>query len=111
MSLKNINILDLHLHDGQTVFANEEILEVFYDLLENSKSWDLGLGFFRFSGFRQLAMPLSKFLINGGKIRIYSNEKLSENDYNIAVSSYVEQEDTREVINITELNSKINKKS
>lgn len=30
-----------------------------------------------------------------------------ENDYNISVSSYVEQRDTREVINITELNAEI----
>jgi len=35
------------------------------------------------------------------------NAKIAENDYNVAVSSYVEQEDTREVINITELNARI----
>ena len=35
------------------------------------------------------------------------NEDIAENDYNIAVSSYVEQEDTREVIDITELNAEI----
>jgi len=34
-------------------------------------------------------------------------EEIAENDYNIAVSSYVEQEDTREIIDITELNKKI----
>lgn len=32
---------------------------------------------------------------------------ISENDYNIAISSYVEQEDTREIINIIELNKEI----
>ncbi len=35
------------------------------------------------------------------------NQKVAANDYNIAVSSYVEQEDTREVINIKELNQEI----
>ncbi|MFB9777526.1 type I restriction-modification system subunit M [Brevibacterium otitidis] len=35
------------------------------------------------------------------------NEEISANDYNIAVSSYVEQEDTREVIDIKALNSEI----
>lgn len=35
------------------------------------------------------------------------NEQIAGNDYNIAVSSYVEQEDTREVIDITELNAEI----
>ena len=32
------------------------------------------------------------------------NDKIAENDYNISVSSYVEQPDTREVIDIDELN-------
>jgi len=39
--------------------------------------------------------------------KLVDNEKIAESDYNIAVSSYVEQEDTREVIDITELNKKI----
>ena len=38
---------------------------------------------------------------------LVSNEDIGANDYNISVSSYVEQEDTREVINITELNAEI----
>ncbi|MDA3780060.1 MAG: type I restriction-modification system subunit M, partial [Bacteroidales bacterium] len=39
--------------------------------------------------------------------KLVDNEKIAKNDYNIAVSSYVEQEDTREVINIDELNKEI----
>lgn len=38
---------------------------------------------------------------------LVSNEDIAANDYNIAVSSYVEQEDNREVIDITELNAEI----
>ncbi len=38
---------------------------------------------------------------------LVDNQKIGENDYNIAVSSYVEQEDTREVIDITQLNAEI----
>ena len=34
-------------------------------------------------------------------------DQIAENDYNIAVSSYVEQEETHEEINITELNAEI----
>lgn len=37
------------------------------------------------------------------------NRQIADNDYNLAVSSYVEQKDTREVINITELNEEIRK--
>jgi len=39
--------------------------------------------------------------------KLVDNEKIAENDYNITVSSYVEQEDTREIIDIVELNKKI----
>ncbi len=38
---------------------------------------------------------------------LVDNKKIKENDYNIAVSSYVEQKDTGEVIDIKELNKKI----
>ena len=35
------------------------------------------------------------------------NDEIAEQDYNLSVSTYVEQEDTREVVNITELNTEI----
>ena len=35
------------------------------------------------------------------------NSKIADNDYNLSVSSYVEAEDTREVIDITKLNAEI----
>lgn len=38
---------------------------------------------------------------------LVDNQSIAENDYNIAVSSYVEQEDTREVVDITKLNAEI----
>lgn len=37
------------------------------------------------------------------------NSQIAENDYNLSVSSYVEAKDTREVINIAELNQQIAK--
>lgn len=39
--------------------------------------------------------------------KLVDNSTIGDNDYNIAVSSYVEQKDTREVIDIIELNKKI----
>ncbi|OKX84265.1 type I restriction-modification system subunit M [Corynebacterium glutamicum] len=38
---------------------------------------------------------------------LVTNDEISENDYNIAVSSYVIAEDTREVVDIQELNAEI----
>lgn len=39
--------------------------------------------------------------------KLVDNKTITENDYNIAVSSYVFAEDTREVVDITTLNTKI----
>lgn len=39
--------------------------------------------------------------------KVVSNSDIAENDYNLSISSYVEKEDTREVIDIAELNAEI----
>lgn len=39
--------------------------------------------------------------------KLVDNKTIAENDYNIATSSYVVAEDTREVVDITELNARI----
>ncbi|QPB42429.1 type I restriction-modification system subunit M [Rodentibacter haemolyticus] len=39
--------------------------------------------------------------------RCVPNDEIAKNDYNLAVSSYVEAKDNREIINITELNAEI----
>ncbi len=41
--------------------------------------------------------------------KLVDNRRIGENDYNIAVSSYVVPEDTREVVDIAELNQEIEK--
>lgn len=41
--------------------------------------------------------------------KLVDNKTIVENDYNLAVSSYVVAEDTREIVNITDLNTKIAK--
>ena len=41
------------------------------------------------------------------RVKWVSNETIAANDYNIAISSYVEQEDTREVVDISALNAEI----
>ncbi|MGP5634618.1 type I restriction-modification system subunit M [Corynebacterium casei] len=41
--------------------------------------------------------------------KIVANEEIANNEYNIAVSTYVEKEDTREVVDISELNAEIEK--
>ncbi|NLD99781.1 MAG: N-6 DNA methylase, partial [Fibrobacter sp.] len=38
---------------------------------------------------------------------LVNNTDVAANDYNLSVTSYVEQEDTREIIDITALNAEI----
>lgn len=40
-------------------------------------------------------------------VRLVSNDEIAAEEYNLSVSTYVEQEDTREVIDIVKLNSEI----
>jgi len=39
--------------------------------------------------------------------KLIPNNEIAEQNYNLSISTYVEQEDTREIINITELNAEI----
>lgn len=41
--------------------------------------------------------------------RCVSYDEITRQDYNLSVSTYVEQKDTREVIDITKLNAQIKK--
>jgi type I restriction enzyme M protein len=42
-------------------------------------------------------------------VRLVPNSEVAAQDYNLTVSTYIEQEDTREVVDITELNAQIKK--
>ena len=39
--------------------------------------------------------------------KLVNNDDIAKNDYNLSVSSYVEQEDTREKVDIVELNARL----
>ena len=54
--------------------------EFFTEALMESKSFDLGLGFFSTSGIRCLAYGFALFIANGGKMRVVINHILSKQD-------------------------------
>ena len=54
--------------------------EFFTEALIESKSFDLGLGFFSTSGIRSLAYGFALFIANGGRMRVVINNILSEQD-------------------------------
>lgn len=55
----------------------------FNTALSNSKSFDLGLGFFSTASLNVLAVGFANFIVNGGRMRLYINQYMSEEDYNV----------------------------
>ena len=58
----------------------DEPKEFFTEALIESKTFDLGLGFFSSSGIRSLSYGFALFIANGGKMRVIINHILSESD-------------------------------
>jgi superfamily II DNA or RNA helicase len=58
----------------------DEPKEFFTEALVESKTFDLGLGFFSSSGIRSLSYGFALFIANGGKMRVVINQVLSAID-------------------------------
>jgi len=57
--------------------------DFFTKALSNSSRLDLGLGYFSSACFNVLACGFAHFVKNGGKMRLYINPNVSEDDYNL----------------------------
>lgn len=51
--------------------------------LSNSIQFDLGLGYFSSTSINVLSAGFARFIVNGGNMRLYINEHISEDDYNL----------------------------
>ena len=51
--------------------------------LSNSIQFDLGLGYFSSTSINVLSAGFARFIVNGGSMRLYINEHISEEDYNL----------------------------
>lgn len=51
--------------------------------LSNSSNFDIGLGYFSTASLNILAVGFAHFISNGGKMRMYINQFLTEDDYNL----------------------------
>ena len=70
---------DVIFHNTYSSGYNEP-KEFFTEALIESKTFDLGLGFFSSSGIRSLAYGFAIFIANGGRMRVVINDILSEED-------------------------------
>lgn len=66
---------------------NYSPIDFFTNALSGSVRFDLGLGFFSTASFNVLSLGFAKFISNGGLMRLYINQYLSEEDYNALIAS------------------------
>ena len=60
--------------------GEREPIEFFFDALLESRTFDLGLGFFSSSGINVLSAGFAFFIHKGGRMRVIINDVLSEQD-------------------------------
>ena len=51
--------------------------------LSNSTKFDIGLGYFSSASFNVLSVGFARFISNGGNMRLYINQHLTEDDYKL----------------------------
>lgn len=60
--------------------GKNEPIQFFFDALVESKSFDLGLGYFNSSALQALSLGFAYFIVRGGRMRVVINDELSERD-------------------------------
>lgn len=60
--------------------GKNEPIQFFFDAFIESKSLDLGLGFFNSSALQALSLGFAYFIVRGGKMRVIINDRLSLQD-------------------------------
>src|SRR6266567_3056287 len=63
-----------------TTGEDDEPSGFLFDGLVNSQRFDLGLGYFRSTGFSCLALGFASFIRHGGTMRFIINDSLAEKD-------------------------------
>lgn len=58
-------------------------IDFFQSALNESTYLDIGLGYFSTAAFNVLSCGFARFISNGGKMRMYINQDLTEEDYNL----------------------------
>ena len=103
--LKNLNIQYRYTTGGENApFA------FFTDALSNSSNFDLGLGFFSTASFNVLSTGFAKFISNGGTMRLYINQYLSEEDYVAITTLPVETLDRKLIADFESMRNLLSKR-
>ena len=90
MPIYNIERTDLSGHTYELRYSTKrehKPTEFFTKALSNSSLLDLGLGYFSSACFNVLACGFAHFVKNGGRMRMYINPSITEDDYNLLKNS------------------------
>jgi superfamily II DNA or RNA helicase len=81
-------------HEFEATYATgfHEPGDFFIDCLMNSDCFDFGLGYFRSTGFKSLAIGFATFLQNGGTMRFIINDCLTAHDKNAILTGQQSEE-------------------
>ncbi|MFV0537147.1 MAG: N-6 DNA methylase, partial [Dysgonomonas sp.] len=97
----NILVLSIHKNDNKTQFIDASGEDFFKKETNNNVLTEEHIeNIMKMFDSKEDVLYVSKCV---------DNDEIAEQDYNLSVSSYVESKDTREDINIDELNAKIKK--
>ncbi len=58
-------------------------IDFFYLAFSNSKFFDIGLGYFSSASFNLLSAGIAHFICNNGKMRLYINQHITEDDFKL----------------------------
>ena len=78
-------------------------IDFFQSALNESTTLDLGLGYFSTAAFNVLCSGFARFISNGGKMRMYMNQDLTKEDYNMLSRGEVPDFDERLVNSFEEM--------
>ncbi|WP_304889852.1 DEAD/DEAH box helicase family protein [uncultured Bacteroides sp.] len=81
------NLLEQNFELRYSTKREHKPTEFFTKALSNSNTLDLGLGYFSSACFNVLACGFAHFVKNGGKMRMYINPNITEQDYKLLKES------------------------
>ena len=77
-------------YNFKSIYSSGELtadpVEFFNNALSRSVKLDIGLGFFSSASINVLSLGFARFITNGGRMRLYINQYLSDEDYDALVS-------------------------
>ena len=85
-------------------------IQFFTDTLSNSVNFDLGLGFFSSASINVLATGFARFISNGGKMRMYINQNLSDEDVKAISSMPTEMLEEKLIADVAAMTSLLSKR-